>query len=322
MSGTEAPIASPAAASGLSPTDLAELLRAFNDVTEKLRSSHDQLTREVARLRTELGEANVQLERARRLSALGEMAAGIAHEVRNPLGGISLYARMLEEDLRDRPPQAELAAKIAAAARSINQIVGDVLAFAKEMRVRLQPLDARDAMERALEACAASASGVEIVREGFEREVVIHADAHLLQQALVNVMHNALEAMAEAGAEGSARARRLHLTVKRRTASRTAAKAKSEKGKGQKREVSLVVRDTGPGVSPEVITRMFNPFFTTRAAGTGLGLAIVHRIMDAHAGRVLVRNAVDDRLEPGAIVELVLPEAAPELPGTVAEVKA
>jgi signal transduction histidine kinase len=312
---------------GMSPSDLAELLRAFNDVTEKLRTSHDQLTREVTRLRDELGEANVQLERARRLSALGEMAAGIAHEVRNPLGGIALYARMLEDDLRESPAQAELASKIASAARSINQIVGDVLAFAKEMRVRLVPMDARDVFERALEACAASAMGVQVVREGFEKEVVIHADPHLLHQALVNVIDNALQVMAEqvmAGQGGSpAQAtRKLVLSLKVRGMKRSSSRGGAAKDGGGVREVSLVVRDTGPGVSPEVIARMFNPFFTTRAAGTGLGLAIVHRIMDAHAGRVLVRNAVDDRLEPGAIVELVLPAGAQSLPGALAEVKA
>src|SRR5262249_30890105 len=97
---------------GLDPADLAGLLAAFNDVTAKLQASHEQLRAEVSRLTRELGEANAQLERSRRLAALGEMAAGIAHEVRNPLGSIRLYARMLEEDLAHSPSEQTIAGKI------------------------------------------------------------------------------------------------------------------------------------------------------------------------------------------------------------------
>jgi signal transduction histidine kinase len=282
----------PAIPTTLAPGDLAELMGAFSEVTAKLQAAHEQLHSEVARLTRELGEANSQLERSRRLAALGEMAAGIAHEVRNPLGSIRLYARMLEQDLHDRPSERGVASKIAGAARVMDGVVGDVLTFAREFRLRPADVDVVELFDRVLESCCHDGvvgwRGVEIIRLDRETSVpVVLADPSLLQQALVNVVRNAFEAMAEAPG---------------RDHTLTLSFGPSEL-EGI-RWASLCIRDTGPGVSPEVVARMFNPFFTTRGTGTGLGLAIVHRIIDAHAGRVRVRNNEDGR---GASVEFLLP---------------
>lgn len=282
----------------LDPADLAGLMAAFNDVTARLQSSHEQLRAEVARLTRELGEANSQLERSRRLAALGEMAAGIAHEVRNPLGSIRLYARMLEQDLTDRPGEQTVAAKISGAARAMEGVVTDVLTFAREFRLRPTEIDVGELFDRVLEACCHDGvpgwRGVEIVRGACDAPP-FEADPSLLQQAMVNIVRNAFEAMADV------RGRRHSLSLS----------CGAEDG-----WVSLRVRDSGPGVSPDVIARMFNPFFTTRAAGTGLGLAIVHRIIDAHAGRIRVTNNKDG---PGATFELLLPpESETESPTLVA----
>ena len=126
----------PAKVARLTAEDLAALMDSFNSVTAKLQASHESLRGEVARLNRELSEANAALERSRRLAALGEMAAGIAHEVRNPVGGIRLYARLLDQDLSELPRQRELAIKIGEAAKNLDQIVGDVLTFSKEFRLR------------------------------------------------------------------------------------------------------------------------------------------------------------------------------------------
>src|SRR5262249_42196179 len=119
----------------VTPAELAELMATFNEVTGRLQGTHESLKREVVRLQGELRDANEQLQRSRRLAALGEMAAGIAHEVRNPLGSIRLYARMLEHDLVDRPQERSVATKIAAAVHGLDGVVGDVLSFAREARV-------------------------------------------------------------------------------------------------------------------------------------------------------------------------------------------
>jgi signal transduction histidine kinase len=292
---------SPAAAlAGMSPDDLAQILGAFTEASAKLQTVHETLRAEVSRLKAELREANEALERSRRLAALGEMAAGISHEVRNPLGSIRLYARMLEEDLADRPSERATAGKILAAVRGLDAVVGDVLAFAKEMRLRPAELDAADLFDRAIDECADGA-GVEVVRSPRASGVRLTGDESLLHRALVNVVQNAVQAVQSP--ENRSGVRRVELSAERRDG-----------------EIVLRVADSGPGIPPEVRERIFNPFFTTRATGTGLGLAIVHRILDAHGGRVVVASGSGPHAESGglagAVVDLVVPtpEARPATP--------
>ena len=104
----------------LSAGDLAELMSSFNEVTAKLESTHTQLRDEVVRLSTELTQANEALQRSKRLAALGEMAAGISHEIRNPLGSIRLYTRMLQDDLSEMPEQCTIADKIGRAVTGLD----------------------------------------------------------------------------------------------------------------------------------------------------------------------------------------------------------
>ena len=217
------------------------------------------------------------------------MAAGIAHEIRNPLGSIGLYARLLEQDLEGRA-ERETAVKIRSGVARLNEVVGDVLTFARELRVRPREAEAGDLLERALEGCTGLEPEAVCVGAG---ALVARCDEGLIVQALVNVIRNAAEASREAGAT-----RAVEVGARR------------EAGTDEDpAHTVLWVRDAGPGVSAEVIERMFNPFFTTRDAGTGLGLAIVHRIVDAHGGRVVVRNNGEvEPGAPGATVELWVPE--------------
>ena len=279
------------------PTDgrldeLAELVRAYNQVTDKLRHSHEHLSAEVARLRRELASADAQLQRSKRLSALGEMAAGIAHEIRNPLAAIQLYAQMVVEDLeplatefaRAEPRAAAVPValsntkKIADAVRSLSAIVNDVLAFARQIEPEPRSVCVFDLLVRAVEAhrpeLDAGVIDVEFDADPLDAEL----DGDLMQQALLNLVRNAAEAM-----EGRDD-RRLTLGI-------------DVDGD----DVLIEVRDTGPGIAPGDVDRIFNPFFTTRRAGTGLGLPIVHRIVEAHGGTITVHN--DD----GAVFRVRLP---------------
>jgi signal transduction histidine kinase len=285
----------------LSPGDLAELLGAFNDVTSRLQSTHERLHAEVARLTEELRRANEEIERSRRLAALGEMAAGIAHEVRNPLASIRLYARMLGDDLADRPAERATVVKIDSAAKGLSAIVDDLLMFAREFKPRAEFVSAGDLIESAVSACREElVPGFDAVEIRFDvdPEANVSADRALACRALVNVVRNAVEAMVEAGSP----TRRLTLRAS---------------VDGDSQDVAIDVTDTGPGVPPEVVARMFNPFFTTRAHGTGLGLAIVHRIVEAHGGRVRVEAVTDGpsgRVN-GTRVRLSIPSAGRQASG-------
>lgn len=294
------------ASAALAPHDLARLLEAFNDVTTRLTATHEALRAQVAQLQSELHEAREAVARSRHLAMVGELAAGIAHEVRNPLGSIGLYARMLREDLADRPAQQATAAKIAGAVVRLNAVVHDVLAFARPLKLRADELDPRELLATALEAARTDGpewSGVSVsLPDPSRRLLAVHGDPSLLHQALVNVIRNAAQAMLPDDAPPAGQ-RRLELGCTRR-------RVRDDDGRAHAM-VALSVRDTGPGFPAEVLPRVFQPFFTTRAAGTGLGLAIVHRIMDAHAGRVAIAN----HPEGGAIVELLLPAKAPPTPG-------
>jgi len=287
----------------VSSSELGELFSAFNEVTSKLQETHERLTGEVVRLKGELRRANDELDRSRRLAALGEMAAGIAHEVRNPLGSIGLYAEMLTADLTDRPAECEIARKIRRVVSGLDAVVGDVLSFSRTMQVRRIEVGLPDAIERAAESCRevlGGEAGVELALVGEPCE--IEADASLLQQALVNVVRNAAEAA------------RSHADVRPPAIEVRWGESTIESDEESVPAVVIRVSDSGQGVTDEVRERMFNPFFTTRNVGTGLGLAIVHRIVDAHGGQIRVRNAGGEESYPGgAVVELLLPAMCEEM---------
>jgi signal transduction histidine kinase len=292
---------------GLPPQDLAEVLQAYSAVAERLQASHETLQNQVAKLQEELASKNAQLERSKRLSALGEMAAGIAHEIRNPLAAIQLYAEMVEQDVdaevgqrQDEQPNVGLhtdedeellspavgldaalgnTRKIVSAVRGLSAIVVDVLSFARQIEPVVKPLNPAEVLQRVADAHRPAIEQGEVEVRIKHDDHPIHADAELLHQALLNLARNAVDAMAQ--------------TDKPRVL-----KLESTKGR-------ITVADTGPGLDEQAIDRIFNPFFTTRATGTGLGLAIVHRIVDAHGGTIAVRN---DGRTGGAVFKLTLPK--------------
>ena len=177
---------------------LEQLMRPVNETTHRLQQTHVALRGEVTQLQHELAEANAQLRRSRSLAALGEMAAGIAHEVRNPLASIQLYVQMLAEDLAERPEQTELCEKIAHAIDSLDAVVRDVLLFARDTTVHTAPISAEVLIDRALSTCAPllSDGDITVVREDARcSQFSIQADAGLFVLALSNVMRNAADAM-------------------------------------------------------------------------------------------------------------------------------
>lgn len=253
--------------------ELGRIIIAYSEVTEKLQQSHDQLAETVRALRTELGEKNRLLERKNRLAALGEMAAGLAHEIRNPLGGIQLYASLLAQDVAAKPDSLQLVGKIAGGVRRLEALVGKVLQFSRELSVNVETVDLAEVVDQAVELATSKLAErcVTCTVEG-PRSLKVLADPLLMGQALLNLLLNAAEAI-DPAAGGAVRVRF------GRPAQESAAK-----------HFTIEVTDTGPGIPSHVLDRIFNPFFTTKETGTGLGLAIVHRVVEAHDGTILSTN--------------------------------
>jgi two-component system sensor histidine kinase HydH len=261
--------------------ELGRIILAYSEVTERLQQSQERLEKTVTALRNELSEKNRQLERKNRLAALGEMAAGMAHEIRNPLGGIQLYASMLAQDVADRPAALEVTRKISSGVKRLEALVSQVLQFTREIAAHCVEMDLGLVVAQAAELAGPhyEKRGVTLTVEG-PPSLGVRGDPLLLGQAILNLLLNAAEAMERQGAGG--------------TRGQTVLKY----GWVDQRLV-LSVTDTGPGIPPAVLDKMFNPFFTTRETGTGLGLAIVHRIVEAHEGTITASN----RPEGGARFE-------------------
>ncbi len=247
--------------------ELGRIIMAYSEVTEKLERSHDQLKNRVEQLQAELSEKNRQLERRNRLAALGEMAAGLAHEIRNPLGGIQLYASMLAQDVADRPDSAKTVQKIVGGVKRVEELVSQVLHFTREINAHPARCDVSAIVVDAIDFARAKSHGSAV---GFEIDVPetleCNVDSRLFSQCVLNLVLNAVEAL---GAEGTVRI--------------ALALVGADK-------LSFIVEDDGPGIPVDVLDRIFNPFFTTKDEGTGLGLSIVHRIVEAHNGTISATN--------------------------------
>jgi signal transduction histidine kinase len=251
--------------------ELGRIIATYSDITARLQQSHEQLTATVLRLRAELSEKNRLLERRNRLAALGEMAAGMAHEIRNPLGGIQLYASLLARDLADRPDSLDLVRKVSGGVRRMEGIVGQVLQFTRELSVHPAEVDLSAVIEQAVDYArhVLEERDVRCVVEG-PRPMAARIDPQLFGQAVLNLLLNAAEAIETKG--------QIRVTY---TTPPAGAEAK---------QFYLSVTDNGPGIVAGVLDRIFNPFFTTKETGTGLGLAIVHRIVEAHDGAIVAMN--------------------------------
>jgi signal transduction histidine kinase len=254
----------------------AQYRRGLEAQAETLAQSHQEL-RDQTRL---LLEKEVQLHRADRLSALGQLSAGLAHEIRNPLGAIKGAVEILEEDYPSGHPKAEFYAIILKEVKRLNDVVTNFLNFARPVTMRFVPVDVREALTslEGLVSGQARAHRVQIFTSFHLGPTRVMADEALLKQAFLNIMLNALEAMPEGG----------DLAISTRLADVKADRLLQPSGRDEWLEV--VFDDTGTGIPDENLGRVFDPFFTTKKDGTGLGLAITYRIIENHRGIIRVMS--------------------------------
>jgi len=209
-----------------------------------------------------------QAKRNVRLAAMGEMAAELAHEIRNPLGSIKLFASLLEKDLEGQD-SGELAGQISHGVIVLENIVSNILTFSRNVTPRRSPILVADLLAESLPLfeMERARKRIELNFQPGEPDLTISGDPQLLKQVILNLCNNAIKAMAPSGV----------LTLR--------AKPRDE-------FIELIIADTGHGIPKEQLPKIFDPFFTTFQGGTGLGLSVVNQIIEKHDGAIDIKSEV------------------------------
>jgi signal transduction histidine kinase len=241
---------------------------------------------EKARLYERIVDVEEQLRQNEKLSALGLLAAEVAHEIRNPLTVMKLLYHSLDLKFEAKDPRAKDARIIESKIEHLNKIVEQILDFARTTEPKLAPVNLNDLVDELglLVRHKLSNQGIKLVRDLQENLPLVSGDAPQLEQAFLNLMLNAAEAMGEGGT----------LTIRSRAVL----------GRDKSAQVLVEFKDTGSGMSKEQQQRAFKTFLaTTKAKGTGLGLAIVGRIIETHHGQIRIRS----KIGRGTAIQILLP---------------
>lgn len=254
-----------------------ELLEANRAATRKAQIAAEQL----AEANRSLREAEATVRRTERLAALGQLSAGLAHELRNPLGTMKTSAEMLLKNVdADQAVAREMAGFISSEVDRTNSLVTRFLDFARPLALRLEKTDLTAVIDRAVADVQKHAPPIEVsIHKNYSPDIpAFFLDGQFVERVMYNLLLNAAQASPPGGS----------VTVNTRRVDGT---------------VEIGIIDRGSGIEPEHLENIFNPFFTTKATGVGLGLAIVSKIVDEHGGKV----SVDSRPGVGSTFRVFLP---------------
>src|SRR5579863_524148 len=267
---------------------------------------YQELAETLAETNRRLEQAEADARRSERLAALGQLSAGLAHEIRNPLGVIKGSAEMLTQKLAESNPLAtELAGYISSETNRLSALVTRFLDFARPLHADLAPRDIVAVLDRALNDVAQFRKGAPIsVEKNYQANLpLVPMDESLCEQAFVNIVQNAYDAMSPKG--GS-------LRVNVEQARRDTRDSDGVEG------VEIRFADSGPGIAPELREQIFNPFVTTKKTGVGLGLSIVSKIVDGHHGFIRIESgnhaAGEDGQGAGACFVMFFPTVNAAVP--------
>ena len=237
---------------------------------------------------TQMKKLEEQANRTGRLAAMGEMAAKIAHEVRNPLGSIELFASTLRKDLKDNAESQALAERISSGVKSIDSIISNLLLFMRhEQKEDFQIIDIHSPLKDSLffsDHLIRWNDSIELTTSYHPESLRVLSDSELLKQMYLNLILNAIQSMPDGG--------KLTISTK---------KSMCPEKRSNLAEIRFM--DTGIGISKTDMPRIYDPFFTTKSRGTGLGLAIVHNIIKLHDGSIDIRNSE----KGGTVCTITLP---------------
>ena len=238
----------------------------------------------------EVHRLQAEIRRQEKLAALGGLAAGVAHEIRNPLSSIKGLATYFGEKFEPQSEDRDLAQVMIQEVDRLNRVISELLEFARPAEIKRRPYDLNDLLRHCLQLVQQDASAKQIDIQGnFADELCqVAVDPDRMSQCILNLYLNAIEAMATRG----------RLTV---TSEQTV-----------HQEVRIQITDTGDGIAAVDLEQIFNPYFTTKSKGTGLGLAIVHKIVEAHDGHIQVESVPGE----GTRFTLTLPCRPQEQEGT------
>ena len=241
---------------------------------------------------TNVRELEEAVRQADRLSSLGALAAGLAHEIKNPLGGIKGAAQLLEMEFPENEELREYIRVMLKEVQRVNLIVEELLALASPGRLKLGKVNLHRILSDIVLLQRRAADGMEITfGQYFDLSIPpILADEALLTQLFLNLIRNAMEAVGMGG-------------VVKVTSRVLADYSMTQKGERRARMVAIDIADNGPGIEADVLEHLFTPFFTTKSKGTGLGLAICQKIVSEHRGMI----RVDSELDRGTVFTVMLP---------------